>query len=97
MPEFFFFLLVFLRLFQLMKKFFNFYVWLFFFQPIKKQCCPRAENRTFSKTWVRGGQGQGLEFGGRRPQNVFSRPTTNVSINKSTVIGFSTVCHSDSH
>ena len=27
----------------------NFYVWLFSFQPIKKQCCPRAENRTFSR------------------------------------------------
>ena len=38
----------------------NFYVWLISFQPIKKQCFPRAEDRTFSRTCMV--RGQGLEL-----------------------------------
>ena len=51
----------------------NFYVWLFSFQPIKKQCCPRAEDRTFSRTCRVRGQGRGLELRGQGLQNLSSR------------------------
>ena len=45
----------------------NFYVWLFSFQPIKKQCCPRAEDRTYSRTCKVRGQGQGRQSGSSKP------------------------------
>ena len=48
----------------------------FLSQPIKKQCCPRAENRTFSRTWRVRGQGQGHELRDQGLQNVSSRPRT---------------------
>ena len=58
----------------------------FLFQPVKKQCCPRAEDRTFSRTCGAQGQGQGLELRcqGQGLQNVFSKTATLIV----TVTGF---------